>query len=53
MTITQQIEQLLDGIKEQSNSLHFGNIDFIIINNNITRVDIRSSIKTEVKETSQ
>lgn len=46
--IDQQVESLLKEIKSQINALQFGNIDFIIHNGMVIRVDIRNSIKSNI-----
>lgn len=50
MTISKQIELFLEQINEQLDSLQFGSIDFIIHNGTVIRVDIRNSIKPEIKK---
>jgi hypothetical protein len=45
--IYNQVESILKQVKEQLNSLQFGNIDFVINNGAVIRVDIKNSIKPE------
>ncbi|MBU2699299.1 hypothetical protein Ga0466249_000378 [Sporomusaceae bacterium BoRhaA] len=47
MMIDKQIEILLKDFKVQLNKLEFGNVDFVIQNNTVIRLDIKSSVKPE------
>ncbi len=48
--LANDIEKLLKSMKEQLNGLQFGNVEFVIINGRVDRVDIKQSIKTEKKK---
>ncbi|SFM21786.1 DUF2292 domain-containing protein [Pelosinus propionicus] len=50
MTLSNDLIQQIIKSKDQLNSLKFGNVDFIIQNGEVTRVDIRQSIRPEKKE---
>lgn len=45
--LANNIEKVIQSMKEQLNGLQFGNIEFVIINGRVDRVDIKQSIKTE------
>lgn len=50
MKLSDEIAKQVGKIESQLNSMKFGNIDFIIQNGEVTRVDIRQSIRPEKKE---
>lgn len=45
MEIDEQIKVMLKQMKFQLASLQFGNIDFVIHNGSIIRIDVKNSIK--------
>jgi hypothetical protein len=45
--INGQIDYLFEQLQEQLKSIRFGNVDFVIHNGVIIRVDIKKSIKPE------
>jgi len=49
MTLTKEIIAQIKKAQNQLDSLKFGNVDFIIQNGEVTRVDIRQSIRPEKK----
>lgn len=44
--LTDSIEEIIQSMREQFNDLQFGNIEFVIINGRVDRVDVKQSIKT-------
>ena len=50
MKLSDEIAQQAQKIQNQLNCMKFGKIDFIIQNGEVTRVDIRQSIRPEKKE---
>ncbi|AJQ27535.1 hypothetical protein JBW_02187 [Pelosinus fermentans JBW45] len=50
MTLSNDLIQQINNSKDQLDSLKIGNLDFIIQNGEVTRVDIRQSIRPEKKE---
>lgn len=50
MTLSNDLIQQIKKAQDQLDSLKYGNIDFIIQNGEVTRVDIRQSIRPEKKE---
>jgi hypothetical protein len=50
MTLSNELIQQIKKAQHQLDSLKFGNVDFIIQNGEVTRVDIRQSIRLEKKE---
>ena len=50
MKLSDEITKQVGKIENQLNSMKFGNVDFIIQNGEVTRVDIRQSIRPEKKE---
>jgi len=47
MTIEDQMLALLKDLKKQIAILDYGNVDFIIHNGSVIRVDIKTSVKPE------
>ena len=50
MTLSNEITKQIQKVQDQLNAMKFGNVDFIIQNGEVTRVDIRQSIRPEKKE---
>ncbi|MDF2876544.1 MAG: hypothetical protein K0R22_3227 [Sporomusa sp.] len=50
MTLSNELIKQIKKAQDQLDSLKFGNVDFIIQNGEVTRVDIRQSIRPEKKE---
>jgi hypothetical protein len=50
MTLSNDLIQQIKKAQDQLDSLKYGNVDFIIQNGEVTRVDIRQSIRPEKKE---
>jgi hypothetical protein len=49
MTLSNDLIQQIRNAQDQLDSLKYGNVDFIIQNGEVTRVDIRQSIRPEKK----
>ena len=50
MALSNELIVQIKKVQDQLDSLKFGNVDFIIQNGEVTRVDIRQSIRPEKKE---
>ena len=50
MTLSNNLIQQIKKVQNLLDSLKYGNVDFIIQNGEVTRVDIRQSIRPEKKE---
>lgn len=44
--LTDSIEKIIQSMRKQLNDLQFGNIEFVIINGRVDRVELKQSIKT-------